>query len=154
MAHCRAMETTHAPSRDDAVEALTAVLFRLVEDTNEMWRDGEIAEDSTVRAVCEDLQAVQHAPHRDPEPWQARSRTEWLEDTEQAARALHGRGCTWSLHDLVVLPRHGSECVASYRIVHEWGDSATPAAQALFLETWRQGEDGQWRLARHTAEKV
>ena len=154
MAHCGPMGITRGHSRSDPVERLTTVLLRLIEDTNKMWRDGELAEDSMVRAVCQDLQAVQYAPHRDPEPWQAKSGMEWLAGTEQAARALRGRGCRWSLHDLVVLPRNGSECVASYRIVHEWGDNETPSAQALFLETWHEDQDGQWRLARHTAEKV
>ena len=147
------MGSTPGP-QSDVVEDLKAVLLRLVEDTNRMWRDGGIAEDSVVRAVCPDLQAIQYLPHRDPEPWRATSGAEWLADTEEAARALRGRGCRWSLHDLVVLPRHDSECVTSYRIVHEWGDSERPPAQALFLETWRRGEDGQWRLARHAAEKV
>lgn len=148
------METASNPSRGDAVAELTTVLRRLIVDTNVMWRDGEIAEDSTVRDVCEDLQAIQHAPHRDPEPWRASSGTEWLEGTAEAARAMHGRGCRWSLHDLVVLPREDGECVTSYRIMHEWGDEERPPAQALFLETWRRGEDGRWRLARHAAEKV
>jgi hypothetical protein len=135
-------------------DELTAALHRLVEDTNAMWRDGTIAADSSVRDVCDDLDAVQHAPHRDPAPWRATSGAAWVEGTEQAAKALHGQGCRWSLRDLVVLPRHEAECVASYRVVHEWGDERRPPAQALFLETWRRSPDGRWRLARHTAEKV
>lgn len=120
------------------VEELTTALHRLVEDTNIMWRDGVIAEASAVR---------------DGEVWRAGSGDEWLDGTADAAEALQGQGCRWSLHDLVVLARSDSEATASYRIVHEWGDGR-PAAQALFLETWRRGADARWRLARHAAEKV
>ena len=140
-------------SRSDAVERLTEVLLRLIEDTNTMWRDGELAEDSMVRAVCEDLQAVQYAPHRDPEPWQAKSGMEWLAGTEQAARALHGRGCRWSLHDLVVLPRNGSESS------RQWvaGPNTNPRIGRAALrrrpaEQWRACPSGPERRGDRTAE--
>ena len=133
---------------------LVDVIARLVLDTNRMWAEGDIAEGSTVRLVIPDLVATQYAPHYANGVWTARSGTEWLESTAEAARALKGRGCTWSAHDLHVLPRGDDEAIASYRIVHHWGEADREPAQAFFLETWRRGADGQWRLARHTAEKT
>lgn len=119
-----------------------------------MWAEGDIAEDSAVRLVTPDLVATQYAPHYDDGIWTARSGAEWIEGTAEAARALKGQGCTWSAHDLQVLARGGDEAVATYRIVHRWGAAERQPAQAFFLETWKRGGDGQWRLARHTAEKV
>jgi ketosteroid isomerase-like protein len=126
----------------------------MVEDQNVAWRDGAIAEDSALRLVEDDLTAVQYAPHYDGGVWRCDSGSSWVEGTAQAAAALKGQGCTWSLHDVHVLPRGEHEAVATYRIVHTWGDAERRPAQAFFLETWRRGEDGRWRLARHTAEKV
>jgi hypothetical protein len=131
-----------------------AAVENLVADTNKMWTTGEIAEGSSVRHVVEDLVAVQYAPHYDGGVWRAGSGREWVDGTAEAAAALHGQGCTWTVHDVHVLPRSEDECIASYRIVHAWGDAERRPAQAFFLETWRRGDDGTWRLARHTAEKV
>lgn len=136
------------------VSEVTRVIGTLVEDTNRMWAEGAISPDSTVRDVEVGLTAVQYAPHYDDGVWRATSGLEWVEGTSQAAAASLGRGWAWSLHDLSVLPRGVDEAVASYRIVHHWGESDLPPAQAFFLETWRRGDDGRWRLARHTAEKV
>lgn len=133
---------------------LVDVIERLVRDTNRMWDEGALAPDSSVRDVTDDLTAVQYAPHYDDGVWTAGSGAEWVEGTAQAAAAVQGQGCTWSLHDLRVLARAEDEAIASYRVVHRWGDAARPPAQAFFLETWRRGDDGRWRLARHTAEKV
>jgi hypothetical protein len=136
-----------------AARELTDVIHRLVEATNEMWRDGRIDDLSPVRDVEPDLRAVQFSPRFEGQVWRADSGQDWLEGTAEAAAALEGLGCQWALHDLVVLARSEAECVAGYRIVHTWADGRSPA-QALFLETWRRGDDGTWRLARHTAEKV
>lgn len=138
---------------DAAVAEVTATLDRLVEATNAMWRDGVLDDASIVHDVEPDLQAVQFSPRFEDQVWRATSGQEWVEGTKQAAEALHGQGCRWSLHDVRVLARGEDECAATYRIVHTWADGRTPA-QALFLETWRRGPDGRWRLARHTAEKV
>jgi hypothetical protein len=135
------------------VAEMTATIHSLVEATNTMWREGLIDHRSAVRDVEPDLQAVQFSPRFDGQVWRATSGDEWLAGTAQAAEALRGQGCRWSLHDLRVLARDDDECVAAYRIVHTWADGRTPA-QALFLETWRRGRDGRWRLVRHTAEKV
>lgn len=133
---------------------LVEVIERLVRDTNRAWAEGSIAQDSSVRLVADDLTAVQYAPHYGDGVWTAGSGREWVESTGEAAAALRGQGCTWSMHDLHVLVRSDEEAIASYRIVHHWGDGERPPAQAFFLETWRRGGDGGWRLARHTAEKV
>ena len=138
---------------DAAVRELTDAIHRLVEATNDMWRTGRIDERSPVRDVEPDLRAVQFSPRFEGGDWHAESGQDWLDGTAQAAAALAGQGCHWSVHDLVVLPRSETESVAGYRIVHTWADGRAPA-QALFLETWRRGDDGTWRLARHTAEKV
>jgi len=135
-----------------AVEEMTATIHRLVESTNTMWRDGVIDDASAVRDVEPDLRAVQFSPRFEGEVWRASSGKEWIEGTAQAAEALRGQGCRWSLHDLRVVARSELECVAWYRIVHTWADGRRPA-QALFLETWRRGDDHRWRLARHSAEK-
>ena len=111
---------------DTAVHDLAATIKALVRDTNRMWTEGDISADSTIRQV--DLRL-------------------------EAARALAGQGCSWSLHDLVVLPRSEREAVASYRIVHDWSDGRKPAS-ALLLETWRRSTQGRWNLVRHTAEKI
>jgi hypothetical protein len=133
-------------------------LSRVVEDlvgaTNRMWHDGVISEDSTIRDVEDGFTGVQYAPHYENGEWRASSGSEWLEGNSQAAAASQGQGWSWTLHDLRVLPRSGQEAVASYRIVHSWGDDDRRPAEAFFLETWRRGSDGRWRLARHTAEKV
>jgi hypothetical protein len=131
-----------------------AAIEGLVEDTNAMWASGEVAERSSVRHVVDDLVAVQYAPHYEGGVWQAGSGREWVAGTAEAAASLRGQGCTWTVHDVNVLPRSEDECIASYRVVHAWGDAERRPAQAFFLETWRRGVDGTWRLARHTAEKV
>jgi hypothetical protein len=133
---------------------LVDVIERLVRDTNRMWSEGLIAQDSSVRLVEDELTAVQYAPHYDDGVWTAGSGEEWIESTAEAADALRGQGCTWSVHDLTVLSRSSDEAIASYRVVHHWGESDRTPAQALFLETWKRGDDGTWRLARHTAEKT
>lgn len=143
-----------AMPRSPESHPLRGVLEKLLSDTNTMWRTGVIAEDSVVRDVEKDLVARQYSPRFNDGVWQAGSGEAWLAGTAEAAAALVGRGCAWSMHDLRLLPRGEDECVASYRIVHAWGDYSAPPAQAVFLETWRLGGDGRWRLARHTAEKV
>jgi ketosteroid isomerase-like protein len=130
------------------------VISRLVRDTNQMWAEGVVDQRSAVRLVEPDLVATQYATHFTDGVWTAGSGAEWLDGTEEAARALKGRGCVWSAQDLHVLPRGDDEAIASYRIVHHWGDGDREPSQAFFLETWRRGDDGQWRLSRHTAEKV
>lgn len=119
-----------------------------------MWAEGSIPQDSSVRLVADDLNAVQYAPHYENGVWTACSGAEWVQSSAEAATALRGKGCTWSVHDLNVLTRKDDEAIASYRIVHSWGVADRAPAQAFFLETWRRGDDGAWRLARHTAEKV
>jgi hypothetical protein len=138
---------------DTAVQDLAATIKALVRDTNRMWAEGDIAADSTIRQVDPGLEAVQYSPRFADGPWRARSAQEWLDGTLEAARALAGQSCSWSLHDLVILPRSEREAVASYRIVHEWSDGRKPAS-ALFLETWSRSAQGRWNLLRHTAEKV
>ena len=138
----------------DVIDELTAVLRRHVQDTNQMWATGEIAPDSAIRDVEPALAAVQWSPKFDAGVWRAESGAEWVEGTAEAGRQLAGQGCRWEMADLVVLPRGEGEAAASYRIVHHWGDPTRPPAQALFLETWRRGDDSRWRLARHAAEKV
>lgn len=139
---------------EQTVTELTRAIEAMVEDHNAAWRDGTIAEGSALRLVEGDLTAVQYAPHYEGGEWRCDSGTAWVESTAQAVAAVAGQGCTWSLHDVHVLPRGDREAIASYRIVHTWGASSRRPAQAFFLETWRRGEDGRWRLARHTAEKV
>ena len=138
----------------DVIAEVSAVLRRHVEDTNRMWATGEIASDSAIRDVEPGLSAVQWSPKYETGVWRVESGSEWIDDTADAGRQLAGQGCRWELTDLVVLPRGDHEAAASYRVVHHWGDPARPPAQALFLETWRRGEDGRWRLARHAAEKA
>ena len=136
------------------VRAVRAAIENLVEDTNTMWATGEIAEDSSVRHVVEDLVAVQYAPHYEGGTWRAGSGGAWVEGTAEAAAALRGQGCTWTVHDLQVLARNAHEAIASYRVVHHWGEADRRPAEAFFLETWRRDDGGTWRLARHTAEKT
>jgi hypothetical protein len=136
------------------VQEVTRVIAGVVRDHNRMWADGFISEDSALLYVEEGLTAVQYAPHFENGVWRAGSADDWLHGTTQAAEASRGQGWAWSMHDLQVLPRSDQEAVASYRIVHIWGDTDRPPAQAMFLETWRRGGDGCWRLARHTAEKL
>jgi hypothetical protein len=138
----------------DPTHPLVDVIERLLQDTNRMWATGTIAEDSSVRLVADDLAAVQYAPHYENGVWSAGSGSEWVDSTAEAAAALRGQGCTWSVEDLHVLARTDDEAVACYRVVHEWGDADRAPAQAFFLETWRRGDDGRWQLARHTAEKT
>lgn len=133
--------------------ALASTIRRLVDDTNLMWQQGRLPRSSVIHQVHPELTAVQYSPRFEDGPWRAESALEWLDGTAQAAEALADKGCRWSLHDLVVLPRDTNEAVASYRIVHERSDEREPA-QALFLETWRRSERGDWELLRHTAEKV
>jgi hypothetical protein len=137
----------------DLVADLTLTLHRLVEATNRMWALGRIPDDSPILDVDPALQARQHSPRFEGGLWTADSGEEWLEGTREAAAALAGQGCRWSLHDLHLLARSHDEVVAAYRIVHEWGDTR-PSAQAFFLETWRREDSGRWLLVRHTAEKV
>lgn len=136
------------------VRAVRAAIHNLVEDTNTMWATGEIAEDSSVRHVVEDLVAVQYAPHYEGGAWRAGSGRAWVEGTAEAAAALRGQGCTWTVHDLQVLARNAHEAIASYRVVHHWGEADRRPAEAFFLETWRRDDGGTWRLARHTVEKT
>jgi hypothetical protein len=143
-----------AMDSESVVSALTRVIEDVVRDHNRMWSEGVISEDSRLRHVEEALSAVQYAPHYEDGVWRARSGSEWLEGTSQAAAASRGQGWAWSVHDLNVLPRSEQEAVAAYRIVHTWGQADRRPAQAFFLETWRRGADGRWRLARHTAEKI
>lgn len=136
------------------VHEVTTAIEAVVRDHNRMWADGVISDDSALRHVEEGLTAVQYAPHYENGVWRASSGSEWLDGSGQAAGASRGQGWSWTLHDLSVLPRGEHEAIASYRIVHTWGETDRPPAQAIFLETWRRGSDGRWRLARHTAEKV
>jgi ketosteroid isomerase-like protein len=136
-----------------AVAEVTATIHGLVEATNTMWSEGVIDGVSRVLDVEPELKAVQFSPRFESQVWRANSGKEWIQGTAQAADALRGQGCRWSLHDLQVRARSDIECVAAYRIVHTWADGRRPA-QAIFLETWRRGDDGRWRLARHTAEKI
>ncbi len=138
----------------DVTAEISDLLDRLVEDTNTMWATGEIGTGSTIRDVDPALQATQWSPRFEGGVWRARSGAEWVEGTAEAGRQLAGQGCRWEIADLVVLPREAREAVASFRVVHHWGESGRPPAQALFLETWRRDEDGRWLLLRHTAEKV
>ena len=133
---------------------LVEVIGNVVRDHNRMWASGTIAEDSVLRDVEEDLVASQYAPHFEGGVWRATSGEEWLAGTAEAGAFGCGQGWSWSHQDLTVLPRSDDECVATYRIVHSWGDADRKPAQAIFLETWRRGDDGCWRLARHTAEKL
>lgn len=133
---------------------LVDVIKGVVRDHNRMWSEGALAPDSSIRHVTDDLTAVQYAPHYDDGVWTARSGAEWVDGSAQAAAAMRGQGCTWSLHDLGVLARGEDEAIASYRVVHHWGAPDRPPAQAFFLETWRRDAAGCWRLARHTAEKT
>lgn len=139
--------------QEATVADCSAAIRQLIEATNQMWREGRIGEQSAVRDVEEDLEAVQYSPRFEDGVWRASSGAQWLEGTAQAAEVLQGQGCCWSLHDLRVLARSEDECIAAYRIVHTWA-AERPATQALFLETWRRDRDGRWRLARHAAEKV
>ena len=140
--------------RDDSksriVAEVTAAIERLVEATNVAWQTGSIDATSAIRDVANDLLAVQHSPRFGT--WRAGSGAEWVESTAEAAVALRGQNCCWTLHDAVVLARTADEAIASYRIVHHWADARQPA-QALFLETWRR-VGGRWLLVRHAAEKV
>lgn len=133
---------------------LVAVIEQLVADTNVMWSTGTVAADSTIADVEPDLVAVQYAPHYDGGVWRASSAADWVDGTAAAGAALAGEGCRWEMTGLQVLERTGDEALASYRITHHWGSPDRRPAEAFFLETWRRGEDGRWRLARHTAEKV
>jgi hypothetical protein len=134
------------------VAEVSAAVHEQVAATNRMWESGVIEPGSALRDVAADLTAVQHSPRFADGVWRAGSGAEWLDGTAEAAAFLAGQGCRWTLHDLRVLARSADEAVAGYRIVHEWAD-ARPAAQALFLETWRR-DGARWVLARHTAEKV
>lgn len=148
------MENLTTVSNVTTVSEVTRVIETLFDDTNRMWADGAIAEDSAVRHVEDGLTAVQYAPHYDGGKWGCTSGHDWVEGTAAAAASGRGQGWAWTLHDLNVLPRSEDEAIASYRVVHTWGASERPPAQAFFLETWRRGSDGRWRLARHTAEKL
>lgn len=143
-----------AMDKASVAQELARVIEDTVRDTNRMWAEGRIAPGSSLRQVEEGLRAVQYAPHYEDGEWRASSGEEWLEGTSQAAAASRGQGWSWTVHDLHVLPRSDEEAVASYRVVHTWGQSERRPAEAFFLETWRRGADGCWRLARHTAEKV
>jgi hypothetical protein len=136
------------------VKEVTRAVESAVEGHNRAWAEGVIAENSALHLVEEALFAVQYAPHYENGVWQVTSGAAWVEGTAEAAAALRGQGCTWTLHDLHLLPRGEDECIASYRIVHTWGDPGRRPAQAFFLETWHRDGEGRWRLARHTAEKV
>jgi hypothetical protein len=138
----------------DVTTELTAVLTTLVDEHNTMWDLGEIPVDSRIRDVDPGLVAAQYSPKFDGGVWRAGSGEEWLDGTGEAAAFLGGQGVRWELADLTILERSADEAVASYRVVHHWGDPGRPPAQAMFLETWRRSEDGRWLLVRHHAEKV
>jgi hypothetical protein len=133
-------------------EEIAELLARLLHEHNVMWALGEIPAESRLRDVDPSLVAAQYSPRFEGGVWRAASGEEWMAGTAEAARLLGGQGCHWELTDLTVLERDPDEAVASYRIVHHWGDDRPPAL-ALFLETWRR-TDGRWLLLRHHAEKV
>ena len=138
----------------DVTIELTAVLTALMDSHNVMWDLGEIPANSRIRDIHPDLAAAQYSPKFDGGVWRADSGNEWLESTQEAATLLGKQGCRWELADLTIIERSTDEAVASYRIIHHWGDADSPPAQAMFLETWRRSEDGRWLLVRHHAEKV
>ena len=138
----------------DVTTELTAVLTTLMDEHNVMWDLGDIPADSRIRDIHPDLRAAQYSPKFDGGVWRADSAVEWLEGTCEAAGFLGKLGCRWEMADLTILVRSADEAVASYRIIHYWGEADRPPARAMFLETWRRSEDGRWLLVRHTAEMV
>lgn len=138
----------------DVTTELTTVLETLIDEHNVMWGLGEIPPDSRIRDVHPELVAAQYSPKFDGGVWRADSGAEWLAGTQEAAALLGKQGCRWELADLTIIQRTPDEAVASYRVLHHWGDSNRLPAQAMFLETWGRAEDGRWLLVRHYAEKV
>ena len=136
----------------DLTTELTAVLSRLMDEHNVMWDLGDIPAGSRIRDIHPDLVAVQYSPKFDGGVSRADSGEESLTGIHEAAGILGKQGCRWELADPTIIERSADEAVASYRIIHHWGDADRPPAQAMFLETWRRSEDGRRLLVRHHEE--
>jgi hypothetical protein len=137
--------------QEQVVQEMTEMVSRVVADTNAMWESGVVAADSSVAWVAQEFSGVQYAPWYSGGAWHAPDKAAWDAGNAQAAAYYKGKGVSWTVDQLTVLPRSPEEAAVMYRISH-WTPGQEQPVQALFLETWIK-QEGQWNLLRHTAEK-